>query len=397
MPSTFKIEEEFKGFMEDCDAGKYKSPLDVPLHIWGLHGWEQISKKKLDELMLPFIKYNLERAKKCMPLYGIAYKNLNVKSIETIKDFWRLPALVKDSGVHGLGFREKVKKDPYMMLPTDVTSPTFVFKSGGTKGVATPTFITLRDREIESTAFARGFRYEGMERGNVALSTYNPSHKGGEEIKEAFIKNGMTYIPRRNTDSATDVVNTIRHYNVNVLLTVQGPINMGDSESKGAGADLLSIIGAGQDVLEERIKIIFLGGYRLIDEAIAWAKAYNKPLVTLLGSSEAIPQATNTGIGPKSRLCQFNNLHILNGPHYMEILKEESGILVPVKRGETGLLAYTTVAREGTIYMRYFPGDKATLLANEGECNCGIKSAVITDVERIDHPEDVVSTGCCIG
>ncbi len=397
MKDIHVIEEEFKIFIEGCTEGKYRTPLEVPTNIWGMHGWEQISRKKTEEVMLPFIKYNLERAKRYMPLYESSYKNLDVKKIESIEDFWRVPALVKDSGTNGLGFREKVKTNPYIMLPSDIRSPVFVFKSGGTKGVATPTFITLKDREIESAAFARGFRYEGMESGNIALSTYNPSHKGGEEIKEAFIKNGMTYIPRRNVDSAADVINTIRHYNANVLLTVQGPISHGDRESKGAGVDFLSLVGAGQDILEDQIKVVFLGGYRLIDEAIEWAKAYNKPLVTLLGSSEAIPQATNTGFGSKSRLCQFNNLHLLQGPHYMEVLKEESGVLVPVKKGETGLLAYTTVAREGTIYLRYFPGDKATLLAKEGECNCGIKSAVITDVERIDHPEDVVSTGCCIG
>lgn len=397
MKDLIRMEEEFKRFLEDCAAGKYASPLDIPIEVWGMHGWEQLSRKKLEELLLPFIKFNLERAKKYMPVYESSYKDLNVKSIETMEDFWRIPALVKDSAVHGVGFREKVRANPYTMLPRDVKSPIFVFKSGGTKGVPTPTFITAKDREIESTAFARGYRYEGMKDGDIALSTYNPTHKGGEEIKEAFIKNGMTYIPRRTTDSAIDIINTILHYNVNVILTVQGPVSKGDAQSKGGGVDLMNLISAGEETLKERIRILFLGGYRLVDEAVEWVKANDKTLVTLLGSSEAIPQATNTGFGPKSRLCQFNNLHLLQGPHYMEILKEESGILVPVKKGETGILAYTTVAREGTIYIRYFPGDKATVLADYGECNCGIKSPVITDVERIDIPEEVVETGCCIG
>ena len=233
--------------------------------------------------------------------------------------------------------------------------------------------------------------------GDIAFTTYNPTHKGGEEIKEAFIINKMTYIPRRTTDNAKQVIKNIKRYNVNVLLTVQPPIVRGDKENKGAGVDFMSLVEAGQDVIEKQIRIIFLGGYHLIDEAIAWAEAYNKELVTLLGSSEAIPQATNTGTGLKTRLCRHNNLHILNGPHYIEILKEESKVMVPVKKGETGILAYTTVAREGTIYLRYFPGDQATLIANYGECPCGIKSPIISNVRRVDHPEDVVSTGCCIG
>lgn len=398
MKNIFKIEDEFREFVENCEQEKYKTAFDIPTKIWGMHGWEQTPKKEVEKILLPFIQQAVERAKKYQSAYRDGYKEINPKKIETIEDFWRLPALIKDSGKHGLGFREKVRVNPYSMLPKDTKDPVYIFKSGGTKGVATPTMITALDREIESEGFARGYRYEGMNAGDIALTTYNPTHKGGECIKEAFIKNGMNYVPRQSTDTAEDVIETIKSYNVNVLLTVQGPLDNGDQEEKGGGAlDLMNLIEVGEDVLEKNIDIIFLGGYKLIDEAIAWAESINKPLVSLLGSSEAIPQATNTGFGPKNRICKYNNLHLLHGPHYIEVLKDESGVLVPVKKGESGLLAYTTVARQGTIYLRYFPGDEATILAKETECNCGIKSEIITNVNRIDHPEDVVSTGCCIG
>lgn len=393
----FPMEEEFKGFMEDFESGKFETFKDIPTHIWGCHGWEHLSEKKLHEILLPLIVKQIERAKKYMKVYKDGFKNIDPKKIETMEDFWQIPALVKDSGIYGKGFREKVRVNPYILLPEDITSPVMVYKSGGTKGVATPTFITRLDREIESYGFARGYRYEGMKKGDIALSTYNPTHKGGEEIKEAFLLNGMTYVPRRNNESPKDVIKIIQDYNVNVLLTVQPPLDRGDRESKGVGVDLMSLIEEGQDVLESKIKLIFLGGYRLVDEAIEWAEAFNKPLVTLLGSSEAIPQATNTGFGVNSRLCKYNNLHVLNGPHFIEVIKEEDGVLVPVKKGETGILVYTTVAREGTIYIRYVPGDQAKVLANYGECPCGIKSPVITDVMRIDHPEDILTAGCVIG
>ena len=90
-------------------------------------------------------------------------------------------------------------------------------------------------------------------------------------------------------------------------------------------------------------------------------------------------------------------LHLFNGPHYIEVVKEESGVVLPVKRGETGLLVYTTIAREGTIYIRYAPGDTATVLKYENECDCGIKSSVISNISRVDNPNDIVSAGCCIG
>lgn len=395
-----KIDESFKEFLENFRADKFKSPLDVPPAIWGSHAWELIDKKTTEEILLLFIKYQIDRAKNTMPeIYKKAYteRDISAKSIESIEDFWHVPGLVKDSNVSGVGIREKVRVNPRVMLPDDVKTGVCVYKSGGTKGVPTPTFITSLDREIESNAFKRGCEYEGMKAGDVSLSTYNPTHKGGEEIKEMLVKLGMVYIPRRTTDTVQDVIQTIKDYNVNVLFTVQGPVQEGDKQEKGPGITLLKLIDVGEEILKENIKILFLGGYRLIPEAINWAESNEIPLVTLLGSSEAIPQATCTNISPANRVCKHNNLHVLNGPHYIEILKEEDGVLVPTKNDEEGMLAYTTVARQGTIYIRYLPGDSALRLKGQGECTCGLKSEIITDVGRMSMPEEVVETGCCIG
>jgi phenylacetate-coenzyme A ligase PaaK-like adenylate-forming protein len=397
--SFLKVDESFKEFLEDFRSGKYVSPLEVPVQIWGSHSWELIDKKVMEEILLHFIRFQVDRAKKSMPgLYKKSYdeRKITGKKINSVEDFWRVPGLVKDSGTLGMGIREKVRINPSVMLPQDVKTGVFVYKSGGTKGVPTPTFITNLDREIESTAFKRGFEYEGMKSGDVSLSVYNPTHKGGEEIKEGLAKLGLVYIPKRTTDTSHDVIQTIKDYSVNVLFAVQGPISDGDRQNKG-GIDLLKLIEIGEDVLLENIEILFLGGYRLIPEAIAWAESNKIPLVTLLGSSEAIPQATCTNIGPSDRICKHNNLHVLNGPHYIEILKHEDGILVPAKNNEEGILAYTTVAREGTIYIRYMPGDSAIRLKGHGKCNCGLKSEIITDVGRSSMPEEVVETGCVIG
>ncbi len=391
------VDEEFKIIIEEIQSGKYKTPLEIPEKIWYSKGWELIGKKKFEEIMLQFLNWQVKRAREQMPdIYKNAYNEKKIGKIDEISDFWQVPGLIKDSKRNNLGIRHKVKINPKVLLPRDVNSACFVYKSGGTRGVPTPTFITKKDREIESWGFARGFEYEGMEKGDVALTTYNPTHKGGEEIKEGFEKAGITAILKRTTDTPRDVIKTIESYGVNILLTVQGPIEEPDNQQKGVGFNLLSLITEGQETLE-RLKILFLGGYRLIPEAISWSETHGVPLVTLLGSSEAIPQATNTNFGPNSRYCKGNNLHVLNGPHYIEVLKEEGGMLVPAKKNEEGILAYTTIAREGTIYIRYLPGDSAKIIKNEGECECGLKSEIITDVGRIDIPEDVLQTGCCIG
>ncbi|MDO8647845.1 MAG: hypothetical protein Q7R70_05545 [Candidatus Diapherotrites archaeon] len=397
MDFSQKMNEEFKTFLEETQNEKFKTPLEIPINIWGNPGWELLKKKQIEETMLPFIKHNITRAQKTMPIYTTAYARSNFSKNASIEDFYSIPLLVKDAAVGGISFREKINKNPYCMLPKDIKKPCQIYKSGGTKGVATPTFITVLDREIESTAFARGSSYLGIGEGDIVLSTYNPTHKGGEEIKEAILKNKASFIQRRTTDSAAETIKTIKMYQVNSIVTSQGPLDKGDKEAKGGGVDLLSLIEAGSDILEQQIEKIILGGYLIIDEVIEWAETSKKNVGSLLGSSEAIPQAGSTFFSEEERLCKYNNLHLLNGPHYMEILKHESGAWIPVKKGETGILVYTTIAREGTIYIRYAPGDQATLLANECTCDCGIKSPIISNIKRIDNPSDIASTGCCVG
>lgn len=391
------IDDEFKQFREEFDAGKYDNSLQVPPKIWGSFGWDLIDKKDLQEILLHFVRSQIDRAKIVMPeIYGKSYEQRGIsgKKLKSMADFYHVPALTKDTPG---GIREKVAKNPYVLMPKDVKCAPFVFKSGGTKGVPTPTFITTLDREIESYGWSRGTKYEGIKKGDVAMVTYNPTHKGGEEMKENLEKVGVTVVIKRTNETADDVVKIIKDYSVNVLYTVQGPISESDAQQKGPGVNLLKLIEAGGNLIEEQIEVLFLGGYRLIPEAIAWAKNANIPLVTLLGSSEAIPQATNTAFKKDpNRSCIENNLHTLNGPHLIEILKEESGVLVPTKENEPGILAYSTIAREGTIYLRYLPGDSATVVRSGG-CSCGIRSEVITDIGRMDVPEDVVETGCCIG
>ncbi len=395
MVPQLKIDESFKAFQEDVANGKYTSPLQIPIKIWGNPSWELLKKQELEELLLPFLQFSLSRAIKTMPVYKDAYKNN--PQLDSFGDFQSVPILTKDSTKSDVGFREKVSANPYILLPNDIRTNCQIYKSGGTKGVATPTFITPLDREIESAAFARGFKYAGFKESDRVLSTYNPTHKGGEEAKEAILKIGATYMPRRLTDSVEDVIKTIEHYGVNAIITSQGPISHGDKEVKGGGISLLGLIEAGHDVIEKHIQKIVLGGYGIIDEVINWSQSFEKPVASLLGSAEAIPQAGSTLLPISTKDCNFNNLHVFNGPHYIEVVKEEDNTIVPVKKGEKGLLIYTTIAREGTIYIRYAPGDEATLAKDEGECRCGLKSKIISNINRIDNPNDIISTGCCVG
>ena len=194
-----KIDEEFKVFQEDVRSGKYASPLQIPINIWQNSSWELLNKGEFEELLLPSLKFCVDRAMNKMAVYKNAYKNqLNIDSFE---DFGAVPILVKDSTLSGIGFREKILANPYILLPEGVKANYQIYKSGGTKGTATPTFITPLDRDIESAALARVLKYAGFGENDRIMCTYNPTHKGGEELKEAILKIGATYVPRRSTDS----------------------------------------------------------------------------------------------------------------------------------------------------------------------------------------------------
>lgn len=391
-----KTSERFNEFVEAFRQNKYSNPIQIPSEIWSDTSWDHIDNKLREELFLPLINFNIFRAKKFMPqIYQKAYDDKKINKIDTLAEFVNLPILVKDSAVHGVGFRQKVAKNPFVMRPTGCRE-TFIYKSGGTRGVATPTFITALDREIESEGLARCFKHMGFNENSTALSMYNATHKGGELIKEACNKLGVTYLPKRTTDTAQDIINTIEEYDVNVLMSVQGPINDDDVTKKGGGLDFVSLVECGQDILEKKIENIFITGFVLIPEVVSWAEQFNKKLTTTLGSSEAIPQATSTAYGTNT-LCKNNYQHLMLGPHFIEVVKYESGAMVPVKKGEEGILVYTTIAREGTVYLRYSPGDSAKVVKDDNECSCGITSKIITDIGRIDVPEETIQTGCCIG
>jgi hypothetical protein len=210
------------------------------------------------------------------------------------------------------------------------------------------------------------------------------------------------------------VLENIRRYRVNILFTVQQPYQAMQLQEKAAGINLHSLVQASleepdlqgllvpDDQGRKQIEFLFLGGFEIVPYALDLLDIYlgGTPTATLLGSSEAIPQAcsTNPALTPGAT-CHHNNLHLLQGPHYIEIVKRERGAWVPVRKGEEGLLAYTSFARDGTIWIRYASGDLATLLLEEGECSCGIFTPVITNVHRQTRgdQEDLLLFGCAAG
>jgi phenylacetate-coenzyme A ligase PaaK-like adenylate-forming protein len=305
--------------------------------------------------------------------------------------------------------------DPLILRPSDSAAQSAVaFSSGGSLGHASPTFLTLADRQREIQAWRRGHAYHGLIPGDSVLYTYNTSHKGGQWMQESLWIHGANVYLRRPEEGPLEVLENLRIYGVNALFTVQQPYEALSRQEKAAGINLHTLIQSSlenpkyQGVLlpdsngRQQIKFIFLGGFSIVPYAMELVQTYlpDTPIATLLGSSEAIPQAcsTNPRLTPTG-LCHCNNLHLLSGPHFIEVVKAEGDAWVPVRKGEQGLLVYSSWARDGTIWIRYAPGDVATWLLDEGECPCGIFSPVITDVQRLDSPgrTELLLHGCAAG
>jgi phenylacetate-coenzyme A ligase PaaK-like adenylate-forming protein len=301
-----------------------------------------------------------------------------------------------------------------MMKPADARLPLLAFGSGGSLGSATPTFVSLDDREREVQAWRRGHAYHGLLPGDIALYTYNTAHKGGQWMQESLARHGLDVHLRRPEDGPEQVLESLRRYQANVLFTVQQPAESLGQQAKSAGINLHALIQASLEnphtrgiLLPDRhgrrqIEFLFLGGFAIADYALELVREYlaDLPVATLLGSSEAIPQAcsTNPRLTPGAA-CHYNQLHLLQGPHYIEVVKPESGRWIPVRKGETGLLVYTSWARDGTLWIRYAPGDIAAWSLDAGECPCGLRSPVISGVQRKDarQNQELLLYGCAAG
>ncbi len=417
------LEPDFLELEEQARAGALISYRQLPPEVFACHAWDLIPEQRLFDLILPFLRQQVARAQTGMPaIYAQRLKEIHAGEIRSLEDWRRVPLLLKDDDPdHGLpGFRLEANRDPRVMRPLDLGEgndrPALVaFGSGGSLGVHTPTFVSLQDRAREIQGWRRGHAYHGLAAGDRVLYTYNPTHKGGQWMQESLWAHGVDVVLRRPEDDAQRVLDNLRTFNVNALFTVQQPYESLHQQAKAAGINLHALIMASlenpsyrglllpDEAGRQQVEFIFLGGFEIVPYAQQLAHEYlaDIPIATLLGSSEAIPQAcsTNPRLTPAAA-CHLNNLHLLQAPHYVEVVKPgPGGAWVPAKKGEQGLLVYTSWARDGTIWIRYAPGDVATRLLDEGECTCGLYSPVITDVHRQDPREMrlLLDEGCAAG
>lgn len=422
---NLQVEPEFLALEQGILSGEIHDYRQVPAEAFAWHAWDLVDEARLFALTLPFLRQQVGRARASMPgIYAQRLAGCDPESIRTSDDWQRVPLLVKDDDPeHNLaGFRAAAGQNPLLLRPNEgpashpagLLAGHMAFGSGGSLGTHTPTFVSLADRAREIQGWRRGHSYHGLVPGDRALYTYNTTHKGGQWMQESLWAHGVDMVLRRPEEGPLEVLRNLRQYDINVLFTVQQPQETMQQQAKAAGINLHSLVMASLENPEYRgllvpdaagkaqVEFIFLGGFEIVPYARQLVDEYlgGVPVATLLGSSEAIPQAcsTNPALTPAG-LCHYNSLHLLHGPHYIEVIKPQGDAWVPVEKGEEGLLVYTSWARDGTIWLRYAPGDVATKVLSAGECPCGLASQVIGGVHRKDAGErqQLLAEGCAAG
>lgn len=411
------IEPAFLALENEVARGAITDYRQIPPEAFAWHAWDLIGAARFFQIVLPFLRQQLARARQAMSaIYAERLGGLDPLAIHAPEDWQRVPILVKDDDPENelQGFRLAANRDPLVLRPDDRGGAMATFGSGGSLGMHTPTFITLADRARETQAWRRGHTYHGLVNGDRALYTYNTTHKGGQWMQESLWEHGVDVHLRRPEEGPEGVLDNLRAYGINVLFTVQQPYEAMQTQSKAAGINLHNLVVASLENPQYRgllipdddgykqVEFIFLGGFEIVPYALELVHDYlaGTPVATLLGSSEAIPQAcsTNPVLTPAGR-CHYNQLHLLQGPHYVEVVKRAGEAWIPVEEGETGRLVYTSWARDGTLWIRYAPGDVATLLLREGACPCGLRSPIISNVHRaaVEEREALLYTGCAAG
>ncbi|MEK6823270.1 MAG: hypothetical protein AABY13_05550, partial [Nanoarchaeota archaeon] len=308
-----------------------------------------------------------------------------------------VPLLVKD-GKHG--FREKVRRMPTLLRPDDMPITMSPYLSGGTGideqtvGKSTPTWISERDLDTESRALAfRCFVPGGFHSQMRFMNFYNLAHKGGEEIRRAMNHLGVeTFVPRRPEDSMESCLHYMETFGVNAIAAVPQSPRDRKGAPKGGAVSFEDMYMARASLFggDAQVTNAFVTGFALPESVIRLAERNDLRLFTTWGASEAIPGYTSTVLGPPTRVCKHNNQHLLHFPHFLSVVDTHRNRFC--KPGEEGLLLVTTIARDGTLFINYAIGDKATVISNE--CDCGRTTPVIGNIRREDNPTELSEGGC---
>lgn len=301
--------------------------------------------------LVDYVYHNVEFYRKKMQAI-----DLMPGDIRSIEDITKLPFTTKDD------LRDNY---PFGLFAVPNSEIVRIHASSGTTGKATVVGYTKYDLEVWNECVARCLTMSGVTKNDIIQIAYGyglftgglGAHGGAERI-------GATVVPMSTGNSKK-------------LTTMM--VDFGASAIACTPSYLLHI----SEVLEQEGLLDKIKLRTAICGAEPWTDKMRSEIESKLRITAHDIYGLSEVMGPGVACdCEFHKgLHVCEDHFYPEILDTKT--LTPLKDGETGELAFTTLTKEGIPLIRYRTKDLTEI--NHSVCECGRTSARISKFKgRVD-------------
>lgn len=301
--------------------------------------------------LVDYVYHNVEFYRKKMQSIGMLPSD-----IKSIEDIVKLPFTTKDD------LRDNY---PFGLFAVPNSQIVRIHASSGTTGKATVVGYTRRDLDVWNECVARCMTMAGITKDDVVQVAYGyglftgglGAHGGAEKI-------GATVVPMSTGNSKK-------------LTTMM--VDFGATAIACTPSYLLYI----SEVLEHEGLLDKIKLKSAVCGAEPWTEKMREELESRLHITAHDIYGLSEIMGPGVACdCSFHKgLHVCEDHFYPEILDTKT--LTPVKEGELGELAFTTLTKEGIPLIRYRTKDLTSI--DYSKCECGRTSARISRFKgRVD-------------
>lgn len=293
------------------------------------------------------LKTIIANAKMLSPYYRNLYRNIDGSSQFQLE---KLPLIEQKSFWNA----NKIKDN---QLLTGDLSDGIVFKSGGTTGDPKFSAYTKMEWETMTGTFGSHFNENGLENGDRVANLF---YVGQLYASFVFLSDtvercpvDMTIFPISGSAPADFILNTIRDFNINVILCVPTTI-MALAEYVKA-----------KNIQGIQLEKIYFGGETMYEDQRTHLKEVF-PGVEIRSVGYASVDAGLLGYADKT--CDYNEHRQFDFHHIIEIIDEQTG--QPIKNpGVKGKIYSTNLSRLLMPIIRYPVGDNGMWIEEEGSPN----------------------------
>lgn len=301
--------------------------------------------------LVDYMYHNVEFYRKKMQAVG-----LMPGDIRGIEDIVKLPFTTKDD------LRDNY---PFGLFAVPNSQIVRIHASSGTTGKATVVGYTRKDLDVWAECVARCMTMAGVTKDDIIQIAYGYGlFTGGLGAHDGAQKIGATVVPMSTGNSKK-------------LTTMM--VDFGATAIACTPSYLLHISEVlAEEGLLDRIKL-----KRAICGAEPWTEKMHKEIEERLNIKAFDIYGLSEVMGPGVACdCEYHRgLHVCEDHFYPEVL--DTATLTPVKDGETGELAFTTLTKEGIPLIRYRTKDLTSI--DHSPCECGRTSARISRFKgRVD-------------